>query len=516
MRLSIKTKQVAGVTSIVGLLVVVLSVLHLSSLSRVSLQESQARGQLLAHAIYQRSRAVVSGAPDGGLRAILESSLYSKNVTDAAVVNPRGEIIAHYDPKLVGTSMPERPGVEALISLNGWQQLWAIFTDEGQTFDVREPLTLGDTDFGAIRIGISTLLVRAELESALRPAIYTAVIALIVATAVAVLLAQLMLRPIHVLRLGLQRLERGESPAVLDLPQDEFGDLGTQIRTVSEKLLSGRASPEEALRYSQKLAALGRLSAGVAHEVKNPLNAMTIHLELLKQKLTIAARRALGSTATGGTAVATETTIDLGPSLEHVAVIAGEIRRLDQVVQGFLKFTRPEDMQLQPVDVGALLAEIAAVVTPEAKKAGIAIDVDAPSGLPALNADSGLLRQALLNLALNACQAMPQGGKLRLAARAAGGRVQVNVEDTGVGIPPEHLSRIFDLYFTTREKGSGIGLSMVYRIVQLHDGDIEVQSTPGAGTTFRLFLPARRVASSSGSHLPGGGARRGPSVVATQ
>jgi signal transduction histidine kinase len=101
-----------------------------------------------------------------------------------------------------------------------------------------------------------------------------------------------------------------------------------------------------------------------------------------------------------------------------------------------------------------------------------------------------MLRQALLNLALNAVQAMTDGGTLRIACHPGSrGRVEVDVEDTGVGIPPENLKKIFDLYFTTKEKGSGIGLSMVYRIVQLHDGEVEVQSTPGRGTRFRLVFP---------------------------
>ena len=108
-----------------------------------------------------------------------------------------------------------------------------------------------------------------------------------------------------------------------------------------------------------------------------------------------------------------------------------------------------------------------------------------------VNGDAAMLRQALLNLAINACQAMPDGGTLRLACGPAGrGRIEVTVEDTGVGIPPEHLGRIFDLYFTTRDHGTGIGLSMVYRIIQMHDGEVEVQSTPGRGTTFRILLPS--------------------------
>jgi signal transduction histidine kinase len=107
-----------------------------------------------------------------------------------------------------------------------------------------------------------------------------------------------------------------------------------------------------------------------------------------------------------------------------------------------------------------------------------------------LRADPAMLQQALQNLALNACQAMPNGGRLRIAGRAVRDRlVEVVVEDTGAGIAPEHLDKIFNLYFTTRAGGSGIGLSMVYQAVQLHDGEIEVQSSPGKGTAFRLMLP---------------------------
>jgi signal transduction histidine kinase len=130
------------------------------------------------------------------------------------------------------------------------------------------------------------------------------------------------------------------------------------------------------------------------------------------------------------------------------------------------------------------------MTAPEAERRGIVIKIDCPPSVPEINADPGMLQQALLNLTINACHAMPDGGTLRLIARPASRRrVEIAVEDTGVGIQPENLSRIFDLYFTTKEKGSGIGLSMVYRTVQMHDGEIEVQSTPGAGTKFRVLLP---------------------------
>jgi signal transduction histidine kinase len=490
MRLGIKGKQVLGVTSIVGAVVVALSLMHLSRLASVSLDESRARAELLSHAIFQRAFELVAdgGDPfkgvrgDPGLRSILESSLYSKNVTFAAIVDARGVAVVHADPSLEGQTLPAGDDIGTLLARSAFSRLVAIYSGQGRDLVLKQPLLLGDTAIGSIRIGVSTLLMRQDIDVSLRPEIATAFAALGVAVFVAMLLAQRLLRPIHVIRSGLTRLGRGEFGVRLDLnPDDEFGELGSSFNAVSEQLLADRsqiagnvADRESAqyasqlqstIRYARKLAALGRLSAGVAHEVKNPLNAMMIHLELLRQH-------------TKGV-----------EALRHVDVIANEIRRLDEVMQSFLKFTRPEDLKLQPISVSALFDEIAPLVRPEADRANVELIVDCREA-PDLNGDPAMLRQAFLNLALNACQAMTGGGTLRIHAEAARARrVAIAFSDTGVGIRPEHLGRIFDLYFTTREKGSGIGLSMVYRTVQMHDGEVEVQSTPGAGTTFRVLLP---------------------------
>jgi len=177
-------------------------------------------------------------------------------------------------------------------------------------------------------------------------------------------------------------------------------------------------------------------------------------------------------------------------ALQHVEVIESEIRRLEEVVQGFLKFTRPEDLRLHPVSVKALFEEIVPVIEPEAKAGNVKVILESPTSLPDVQGDGAMLRQAFLNLAINGCQAMPNGGTLRLScAPAPRNRIEVRIEDTGVGIRPADLEKIFDLYYTTKEHGTGIGLSMVYRIIQMHDGEVEVQSTPGRGTTFRILLP---------------------------
>jgi len=509
-RLGIKAKQIGGVTLIVGLAVVALSVLHVTSVARVLLRETWARGDLLADTIYLRAEGVVAGqadpwaaiTADGGLRTILRSSGLASNLTYAAICNVDGVAVVAWDPDLEGRPLARADELKDLNDAGSLRQFVGIYSSGAATLEVRKPLLLGDEKFGTIRIGVSTVFVREELNGELWWVGVASLVALLIAVVVSASFAQLILRPIHVIRSGLTRLGRGEFDVRLDLPQqDEFGELGSFFNAASAQLSADRPQPggshaaeaerpdrEAALRsYSRKLVALGRLTAGVAHEVKNPLNAMTIHLELLKQKLTAAGRaRAAG----GGAENAAEgPRTDVEPALEHVRIISAEIQRLDQVMQGLLKFTRSEDLKPQTLSLAALVDDVVGVIRPECEAAGVNVVVEGVDRLPPITGDPTMLRQALLNLALNARQAMPNGGTLRISATPRAKRIDISVEDTGDGIQPEHLGRIFDLYFTTREKGSGIGLSMVYRTVQLHDGEIEVQSTEGRGTTFRISLP---------------------------
>ena len=321
-----------------------------------------------------------------------------------------------------------------------------------------------------IRVGVTTLLLRDEIEDALKPALISTGALLLAAVLVSLVLAQWMLRPILLLRAGLARLGQGDTGVTLDFAQqDEFADLGESFNVVSARLAREHADGEVSrAAMSRRLAALGRVSSGIAHEVKNPLNAMRIHLELLRMK-----------------------TAEVPGTHDHVQVLADQMRRLDEVVGGFLTFTRSEDLVIATVTARELFDEVLPVVSAEAGKTGVKVGVDAPDDVPAIAGDKTLLTQALLNLAINACHAMPRGGRLTLAARRKDDtHVQLMVEDTGTGIAPEHLEKIFNLYFTTKPEGSGIGLALVYRTIHLHDGDIDVQSVPGSGTIFTVTLPA--------------------------
>jgi signal transduction histidine kinase/HAMP domain-containing protein len=228
-----------------------------------------------------------------------------------------------------------------------------------------------------------------------------------------------------------------------------------------------RAEIQDQIDVTTKLAAIGRLMSGVAHEVKNPLNAMVLQLEVLKARLG-----------------------DQGELVKpQVDILAAEIRRLDRVVKTFLDFTRPVEIHPADTNIESLVRGVFALAEPEARKNHVQM-VLATDGAPAsLRVDRDLLKQALLNLVLNGCQAMPNGGELRITPRATPRGVELEIRDSGAGIPATAQKKIFSLFYTTKPGGTGIGLAMAFRVVQLHNGSIEFTSEVNRGTTFRVTLP---------------------------
>jgi PAS domain S-box-containing protein len=222
------------------------------------------------------------------------------------------------------------------------------------------------------------------------------------------------------------------------------------------------------LQVSERLAALGRITAGVAHEVKNPLNSMRLWLENLKESLSPDS--------------------DAGAK-QAVQVLDKEIDRLDAVVKRFLDFTRPMDVRLEPTQLAQLLGEVLEIAQPQMQRANIQVAQLLPIDVPEVYVDRDLLKQAVLNLVLNAGESMPSGGQLRLVLSRRGEMAEISIADTGKGIPPEHRQKIFQLFFTTRPGGSGIGLASTFRIVQLLNGSIDFTTEVGKGTTFRIELP---------------------------
>ncbi len=224
---------------------------------------------------------------------------------------------------------------------------------------------------------------------------------------------------------------------------------------------------ESELELSRRLSAIGRLTGGVGHEVKNPINAIVVHLELMRNKL-------------GGPDA---------PALRHLDVIESEIQRLDRVVQTLIDFSRPMELKLEDEDLRQVTSGVLMLASVELASQDVQLETVLPSRAVVVKVDADMLRQAILNIVLNGTQAMPNGGTLRVTVKEESRYAVLTIADDGEGIAAEVLPRIFDLYFTTKKDGSGIGLAMCYRIVQLHSGVIEVESEPGRGTIFTMRLP---------------------------
>ena len=237
------------------------------------------------------------------------------------------------------------------------------------------------------------------------------------------------------------------------------GNIGTLITLRDAE---SRRQLEMQLDISSRLTALSRLTSGVAHEIKNPLNAMALHLEVLKSRLE-----------------ETEPEVD---------VISREIKRLDHVVKTFLNFNRPLELKMDTMNLAAMAEEVATLVTPDAKSKGISVQTDIDPGVW-ISGDRDLIQQAVLNVVVNAMEAMKEGGNLRIATAFADGESIIAIADTGPGIPAEVQDKIFNLYFSTKANGSGIGLAMTFRVVQMHSGTIDFVSETGKGTSFRMRFP---------------------------
>jgi signal transduction histidine kinase len=224
---------------------------------------------------------------------------------------------------------------------------------------------------------------------------------------------------------------------------------------------------ESELELSRRLAAIGRLTSGVGHEVKNPINAIVVHLELLRNKLSGPDARAM----------------------RHLEIIESEIQRLDRVVQTLVDFSRPVELQLKEQDLRRIVSGVLMLASAELETHNVRVSSHMPERPMITKVDADLIKQAILNVVLNGAQAMSQGGELHVTLREDGRMAAIEISDSGSGIPDDIRAKIFDLYFTTRKDGSGIGLAMTYRIIQLHNGSIDVQSEQNIGSTFTLKLP---------------------------
>ncbi|HUI82902.1 MAG TPA: ATP-binding protein [Candidatus Binatia bacterium] len=605
----LKTKLVLAISSMVFALVVLFCYLYVSHLVRQRTAEAYESADFVAKEIRESARVAsqidLGGAllnqndpaeveaaleealkNDRGLNTLLQAVVgYSPTIFDAAITDVHGRAIVHTDPGQIGRQLQDREDFGKVLKGSFRQQLKVEFGTP-KVYDVYLPIQREGQPFGDIRVGISTVFLKSEVDPILRSALIVSIFVLVITLSLAAGLSNIALRPLEAIGRRLDQMTAGVADSTPEPDRrgiDEYGlvntkidRLGRQIRDVKEvfsalkenldqimgtlqdglvlftrdtrvvlvsasaerfigrlrgeilgdtvenvftdasklgrivldafalhqpipqreielenghriqialdfiaergerigALLTMRDAEsvrriENEIELSRRLAAIGRLTSGVAHEVKNPINAIVVHLELLREKMR-----------------------EVDPDTSrHMDIIGREIHRLDRVVQMLVDFNRPVELKLSDFDLQRLIEDVALLAAPEAARQGVRVGTQLTGEPLPVRADADLIKQALLNVVLNGVQAMSNGGELGIVARQQETAAIIEVEDQGGGIPPEVRDKVFNLYFTTKKAGSGIGLAMSYRVLQLHNGTIDFVTEMGRGTTFRLILP---------------------------
>ena len=492
--MSLRARLTLLAVGMVAAAVIVLSALQLNSLIGALIDHAVERSQTTAQTVKDlvlervaRETAARGGAPpslaeskrlwtgilerDQELAERLARTLAgTRLVVEIAVASETGRILVSSNPARTGTPMVPRLPLRTLQALSMPQRLAAILAGR-QDYESLVPLGVPEQaqPIFTIQVLVSSLLLRDALVPDMRRTALVSLATLALATLLAYSAARLALRPLARISQAIDRIASGEpsdSPAPAAPSAREFAIVEQKLSLLGQQFRGARpgaAEPDLAMR----LAAINRLTGGVAHEIKNPLNSIALRLELLRAKVR-------------------EDAPEAGPEIE---VISQEVTRLDRVVRTFLDFTRPVELARRELDLTSLVDEVLTLIRPEAERAGVSI-ASRPAPLPIrIHGDADLLKQAILNVVRNALDAMPGGGKVTVDIGKSEDCCEVTVSDTGPGISPENRERIFQLYFTTKQGGSGIGLAMAYLAAQLHGGTIDVGGQEGRGATFTIRLP---------------------------
>jgi signal transduction histidine kinase len=431
---------------------------------------------------------------DAEFQKLLEQMMASsRSILEINVAGEDGIILASSNPTAANTAMRQHENFEAWGKARWYRRTLDLLTRRPD-WAITLGLGVGDQNKPVFTIQVVTSSV--FLRDALKPQIVWLGSVSAAAIGLSLLLTMLAttraLRPVKRIEDTIDRIAQGRAGGAAadgalsdDKPAKEFRVVESKLNLLGQQFQGAREDASvqrhnvdlllermaSQLDVATRLAAISRLTGGVAHEIKNPLNAIALRLELLRARLGQPDHELSG----------------------EIDILSKEVHRLDRVVKTFLDFSRPLEVHLQDLDLGQTAREVTEFVTPQARRANIEVDFSMPSEPAILRGDSDLLKQALLNLVTNAIDAMSshptENSRLGVRVEKAADKLTLEVLDTGPGIPTELRDKVFQLYFTTKPGGSGIGLAMTYRAVQLHNGTISFKSAD-SGTTFRLEFPA--------------------------
>ena len=471
-------------TSTVAIVVVALMAIHVNSLIELWLDQAIERSDIAAQEMQNflvkriEERSVGQPTPitldaakqmwstivrdDAELPLMLQQTLVqSHSIAEIAVAGEDGIVLASSNSARISTRMSGRQELRSLRATMALGRVASIFRED-RDYETRIKLVIPGqkTPVFQVQILVAPALLRGVIKPELVRACVIAALALLLAAFLAYLSARIALRPLESIEDTLDRMIAGDSEVPLLLEDRELAAVQSKLSLLGAQVSGAKRD------VNQLRTAMSGIARGVAHEFKNPLNAIALRLEVLRARV-----------------------VDDVPAAEaDIDVLAQEVTRLDRVVKTFLDLSRPVALDCQAVEISDLVTEILTLVEPEAARARVVLEWQ-PDVSVAISADADLLRHALLNVVRNALDAMPGGGHLRVSVARSGDRCEISVSDTGLGIPAEVRQRIFEPFFSTKESGSGIGLAMTMRVLQLHGGSVDVDCESGHGTTFCLRLP---------------------------
>lgn len=505
-RMSLRIRLVLLILALVTVVAVTLSALHLdtliNTLSDDALDRAQRASQEVSSFLIDYLNLHTTPGPKGTedakqewydlvaddpeiVKRLVQTMAVWPSLAEVSIAGSNGTILASSSERRIGMPLPNLRDFGQWTKSSVRSRLVDLLAGD-RNFQIMATLGIRDQPDRVLTIQVvtSTLLLRKPLSEEVQKLAVASLGSLGAVLVITLLATNLALRPLKRLDQTIDRIVQGNyagdqsphaAPKEFAVLESKLNLLGQQFRGARENaselrhdvdLLLERMASQ--LDVASRLAAISRLTGGVAHEMKNPLNAIALRLDFLRAKLG-----------------APEEELN-----QDIDVLAKEIARLDRVVKTFLDFSRPVEVNFADVDLTAVAREVADLMSPPARLARVDLKVDFPSNPVVLRGDADLLKQAVLNLVTNAIEAMREGGTLRLATASLNGSATLDVSDTGPGIPAAQRDRVFQLYFTTKTKGSGIGLALTYRAVQLHNGTIAFDSEEGKGTTFHLQFPA--------------------------
>ncbi len=443
-----------------------LLVLSLTASVIFSYLSQQALVQEMEDSINELSNATavsveqLSGEPDPEALQKLMARLGKKGVKEIKLLDVEKKEV------LVSTQSPQASG----------RKMESTVTQRGQReYNVTAPLVDGNEVLGYIHVTFTLDDVAQTTKANLYKRVAVTLLIFSLGILVSLYLARKYTQPLHDVVNAAKHVASGDLTKTIEVEgEDEIAELTRSFNEMVEKLRQHREL-EERLREAERLSAVGKLASGIAHEIRNPLNFMNLSIDHIRSRLR--------SGQPDGIAEA----------LALMSNIKAEIHRLNSMIENFLTVGKPLALNKSEVDLSMLIQDVVGLAHQKAVEQGVAITVVDDVPIPHLQADPVQIKTCLMNVVLNAIQAMPGGGRLQIATASRPGFVDITVSDTGPGISEEDLNRIFNPYFTTKKLGIGLGLAITKKIVEEHRGGINVLSWPHEGTDVVISLPVARV-----------------------